>query len=136
MMSQHDLNAWIRIGVFLICLCCALISHLVYRKRVRNNEKNPTTQVRATVVERRVQIIRSHSRSLYANDRHIYYLTFKPDDGEKVEFQVSRVEYDAYYSGRRGVLTYRTWEYLGFCPLREEETPRDVPVAFADEDEG
>lgn len=135
-MSQHDLHAWIRIGGFLICLLLALISRLVYRKRVRDNTKNPTTKVHATVVERRIQTIRNHSRSVYATDWHNYYLTFKPDDGEKVEFEVSETEFKAYYSGRRGILTYRTWEYLGFCPDRTKEPPREVPVAFVEDEEG
>lgn len=134
-MTSRQFEVWVGLGLLAVFICWAVIDHLVYKARVRRNAAKPVTSVRATVVKRRVEKIRSVSRHVHTCYRCKYYVTYKTDDGDEMEFEVSEVEYDAYHSGRRGQLTYRTWEYLGFCPDRKEEAERCIPVAFADEDE-
>lgn len=123
-------NRWLmELFPLAVIVAVALIVSLWQWWRRHVNAKNPITCITAEVVDKRM----TTSRSRRGYDSHTYYVTFRPDDGEDVEFQVGEADYRAYRWKDRGPLSYRTWEFISFRP--ERRTEGDIPVAFSDEEE-
>lgn len=110
----------------------------------RVNQRKPIITVEAKVVSHhklRVRVGRNQSVMRY-------YITFKTEDGQVVEFKVSEIDYDDFDLGETGPLRYRGWEFLSFgvkdkshikplAPLpeeydriEEEDSLRDKAAAF------
>ena len=89
-------------GVFL------LTALLDYRRRKKANDKLPITAVSATVVGRRIELVGPSSIR-----RRAYFLSFRTEAGETLEFEVSEIDYGRFDDGDSGTLEYRGWQYLG-----------------------
>ena len=111
-----------------------LLGILEDRQRRRENTEKPIITEEATVLSRRTTTERVGRR------RHVtlYWLTFRTEDGERLEFNVSQLVYEDYDDGETGPLRYRGWEFLSFgvkdksdfepmAPLPEEYEPRPAP---------
>lgn len=125
-MSQHIellqllkpiVNAVLFIGaVGMICF----VYDLLKRKR---NSRRPVVEVKARVVGRRIETVRSFGR-YHRNVHHYYFVSFKPEDGSPaVEFQVSDILYNSYEHGEVDLLRYRGWELLSFGTNLEDVKP-------------
>lgn len=103
-------------AVGIICF----VYDLLKRKR---NSRRPVVEVKARVVGRRIETVRSFGR-YHRNIYHYYYVSFKPEDGSPaVEFQVSDILYNTYEHGEVDLLRYRGWELLSFGGNLEDVKP-------------
>lgn len=104
------------------------------RAKRAENRRKPIIAVEAKVVSHhkvRERVSRNHSVERY-------YITFKTEDDQVVEFQVSEIDYEDFDLGETGPLRYRGWEFLSFgvkdkshikpmAPLPEEYEPAPEP---------
>ena len=94
---------------FVMIPVCLLLYWLQKRLWLRANQRMPLSCVEATLV--------SH-RQIYEGARNSHYktsfLTFETVDGKKLEFEVSREEFDRIRIGAKGPLEYRGKLYVSF----------------------
>lgn len=77
--------------------------------RHMQNRKNPVTAVSATVFSYRTE---THGR--YGQFKK-YFLKFVTEqDKKRLEFEVPFADFENYQVGDKGILSYRTWEYISF----------------------
>ena len=95
----------------------------------RMNARLPMETATAKVIDRQMVKYR-RGRGLFGCAVVEYYLTFRPEEGMRKEFQVGEAEYDAYHLGDRGPLTWQGKAFISFRPERRENVHPDVPVAF------
>ncbi len=93
--------------------CCigAFVLLSLWHERLRRaeNVKQPIVAVEASVCSRRMTTER-------AGKQHVtrYWLTFRTEDGKRLEFNVSQLVYEDFDDGEAGPLRYRGWEFLSF----------------------
>ena len=121
------------LGALMICLAL-LFGFFEERARRAENRRKPIIAVEAKVVSHhkvRERVSRNHSVERY-------YITFKTEDDQVVEFQVSEIDYEDFDLGETGPLRYRGWEFLSFgvkdksgfkpmAPLAEEYEAKPEP---------
>lgn len=109
---------------FLLIFASFGVIHFADQARRKENQKNPITEVEATVVGHRMET--HHTRYSHSQT---YYMTFRPENGsENIEFEVPEADYQDYSAGDKGPLRYRTWEYLSFCAKDMSSVEPIVPL--------
>ena len=82
------------------------------------NNHSPKLSVPAKVVSRRTAVSRHHHHQ--GNGMHhthtatSYYATFQVESGDRMEFEISDMEYGMLAEGDRGMLTFQGTRYLNF----------------------
>lgn len=112
----------LRLAAFLMCWSVGLgLLLLDARRRRRKNAQEPRQSVAAQVVGHRMQAAGKDSYR-----RVLYYVSFRTEAGEQLEFEVSEIEWNRLECGEKGVLEYQGWQYLG---LRRYDLGGMKPVA-------
>ena len=120
------------IGMFFF----ALISNL---RTWNKNNHSPRLTVPATVVAKRTDV--SHSSSANAGDMSgahgydtstftSYYVTFQVESGDRMEFEISDVEYGMLAEGDSGELTFQGTRYLNFQRNEPAELRAHITIRF------
>ncbi len=105
----------LRLAAFLMCWGVGMgLLLLDARRRRRKNAQKPRQSVAAQVVGHRMQAAGKDSYR-----RMLYYVSFRTEAGEQLEFEVSEIEWNCLECGEKGVLEYQGWQYLGLrrCDL-------------------
>lgn len=112
----------LRLAAFLMCWGVGLgLLLLDARRRRRMNAQKPRQSVAAQVIGHRMQAAGKDSYR-----RMLYYVSFRTEAGEQLEFEVSEIEWNRLECGEKGVLEYQGWQYLG---LRRYDLGDMKPVA-------
>lgn len=112
----------LRLAAFLICWGVGVgLLLLDARRRRRKNAQKPRQSVAAQVIGHRMQAAGKDSYR-----RVLYYVSFRTEAGEQLEFEVSEIEWNRLECGEKGVLEYQGWQYLG---LRRYDLGDMKPVA-------
>lgn len=99
----------LRLAAFLMCLGVGMgLLLLDARRRRRKNAQKPRQSVAAQVIGHRMQAAGKDSYR-----RMLYYVSFRTEAGEQLEFEVSEIEWNRLECGEKGVLEYQGWQYLG-----------------------
>lgn len=82
------------------------------------NNHSPKLSVPAKVVSRRTAVSRHHHHQRngmhHTHTATSYYATFQVESGDRMEFEISDVEYGMLAEGDRGMLTFQGTRYLNF----------------------
>lgn len=112
----------LRLAAFLMCWSVGLgLLLLDARRRRRKNAQEPRQSVAAQVIGHRMQAAGKDSYR-----RMLYYVSFRTEAGEQLEFEVSEIEWNRLECGEKGVPEYQGWQYLG---LRRYDLGDMKPVA-------
>lgn len=112
----------LRLAAFLMCWGVGMgLLLLDARRRRRKNAQKPRQSVAAQVIGHRMQAAGKDSYR-----RMLYYVSFRTEAGEQLEFEVSEIEWNRLECGEKGVLEYQGWQYLG---LRRYDLGDMKPVA-------
>lgn len=112
----------LRLAAFLMCWGAGISLLLLDARRRRwKNAQQPRQSVTAQVIGHRMQAAGKDSYR-----RMLYYVSFRTEAGEQLEFEVSEIEWNRLECGEKGVLEYQGWQYLG---LRRYDLGDMKPVA-------
>ena len=81
------------------------------------NNHSPKLSVPAKVVSRRTAVSHHHHQGNGMHHTHTatsYYATFQVESGDRMEFEISDMEYGMLAEGDRGMLTFQGTRYLNF----------------------
>ena len=82
------------------------------------NNHSPKLSVPAKVVSRRTAISHHHHHQgngmYHTHAATSYYATFQVESGDRMEFEISDMEYGMLAEGDRGMLTFQGTRYLNF----------------------
>ncbi len=87
------------------------------------NDQSPKLTVSAIIVAKRENITHhqyanagdmSGAHGFYTTTNTMYYVTFQMESGDRMEFQVSGIEYGMLAEGDTGELTFQGTRYLAF----------------------
>ena len=80
------------------------------------NNHSPKLSVPAKVVSRRTAVSRHHHHqgNGMTHTATSYYATFQVESGDRMEFEISDMEYGMLAEGDRGMLTFQGTRYLNF----------------------
>ena len=81
------------------------------------NNHSPRLTVPATLVEKRSDVHRYPVSAGKVQTMHTstsYYATFQVESGDRMEFEISDMEYGMLAEGDRGMLTFQGTRYLNF----------------------
>ena len=82
-------------------------------KEEHKNNNSPRLTVTATVIAKRDQVsIHHHNHHRHTSTR--YYVTFEVESGDRMELQLSGIEYGLLIEGDRGSLTFQGTRFLSF----------------------
>ena len=97
---------WSGMCVLLAVLC----GFLDDRMKRQDNQKKLIIDVEATVLSHRTVRERMGRGNYVIN----YYVCFRTADGQRLEFQVSELDFGDFDVGENGPLRYRGWQFLSF----------------------
>ena len=98
--------------VFVLIVSSIIYSFYKEIKQNKLNKQSPRLTVEATLVTKR-----TNTESYGGEHRHTstdYYVTFQVESGDRIEFEVTGIEYGMLVEGDRGKLTFQGTQYLGF----------------------
>ena len=72
------------------------------------------SQLFQKVLEKNGYQVKSASDGFYTTTNTMYYVTFQMESGDRMEFQVSGIEYGMLAEGDTGELTFQGTRYLAF----------------------
>lgn len=99
----------LRLAGFLMCWGAGIgLVLLDARRRRRKNAQQPHQSIAAQVTGHRMQAAGKDSYR-----RMLYYVSFRTEAGEQLEFEVGEIEWNRLECGEKGVLEYQGWQYLG-----------------------
>ena len=107
-----------------VCVCAVILFLIVKNISTWNkNNHSPRLTVPATVVTKRTQVTQQqHANAGDPTGAHgfstttstSYYVTFQVESGDRMEFEVSDMEYGMLAEGRLRELTFQGTRYLNF----------------------
>ena len=104
--------------VFVLVLGSIIVTLIRGVGEWNKNNQSPKLSVPAKVVSRRTAVSRHHHHQ--GNGMHhthtatSYYATFQVESGDRMEFEVSDMEYGMLAEGDSGELTFQGTRYLNF----------------------
>ena len=104
--------------VFVLVLGSIIVTLIRGVGEWNKNNQSPKLSVPAKVVSRRTAVSRHHHHQ--GNGMHhthtatSYYATFQVESGDRMEFEISDMEYGMLAEGDRGMLTFQGTRYLNF----------------------
>lgn len=110
--------------LILILLFIGFIIYLNIKEitKYRRTNKQPILTVPATALTKRTQFIHhvhQYEIHLYYPASIFYYVTFELENGEQIEFEMSRIEFKQIVEGEAGRLTYQGNEFLEFTRIEK-----------------
>ena len=80
------------------------------------NNQSPRLTVPATVVAKRTNVthFQGGNNGAQCHTSTAYYATFQVESGDRMEFEISDMEYGMLAEGDRGMLTFQGTRYLNF----------------------
>lgn len=102
--------------MFLLVFGIMLISIFRGIKQWNHNNHSPRLTVEATVVSKR-QNVSHHHHNNHMTQSTTYYVTFQVESGDRMELQVSGMEYGMMAEGDYGKLTFQGTRYLDFVRM-------------------
>ncbi len=105
------------IGLLIGLMTITFLLRTIYKKVIDiiEQRKKPIQTVRATLISKRMDPRTSvSSKEGVSNFYVIYYLVFKLENGEEIEFLVKLKEYAIILEGNIGKLTFKGNRYIKF----------------------
>ena len=97
--------------VFVLVLGSIIVTLIRGVGEWNKNNQSPKLTVPATVVAKRSDVHRGiETMHTFTS----YYVTFQVESGDRMEFEVSDMEYGMLAEGDRGMLTFQGTRYLNF----------------------
>lgn len=116
--------------LFMILFFCAFVFVIVKGLMEWNsNHQSPRLNVSARIVSKRQDVtVHHHANAVDFSGAHgyhtstttKYYVTFKVESGDRMEFHVSGCEYGRLAEGDHGQLMFQGTRYLGFDIIQEQ----------------
>lgn len=78
------------------------------------NNHSPRLTVDATIVSKRTNVSRRHSRNHVHHTSTTYYVTFQVESGDRMELMVPGYEYGMVVEGDNGKVTFQGTRFLSF----------------------
>lgn len=78
------------------------------------NNHSPRLTVDATVVAKRTNVSRHHSKNHVSHTSTTYYVTFQVESGDRMELTVPGYEYGMIVEGDTGKVTFQGTRFLSF----------------------
>lgn len=106
--------------VFVLVIGTFIVSAVRGIGQWNRNNNSPKLTVPAAIVTKRTDVTLHHHSNTGAHSgasihaSTTYYVTFQVDSGDRMELQVSGIEYGMLIEGDRGELTFQGTRYLGF----------------------
>lgn len=115
-----DANSTFVLLLIVVGICVIGMIVTAYRRWKADMNASEET-VKATVVDKRSSTISRH----YDSRRHRnaqFYITFRTEDGERIELQVSQADYIAILADAEGYLTYKGGRLVDFKRISADVT--------------
>ena len=103
--------------VFVLVLGSIIVTLIRGVGEWNKNNQSPKLTVPATVVAKRSDVHRYPVSTGNVQTMHTstyYYATFQVESGDRMEFEISDMEYGMLAEGDRGMLTFQGTRYLNF----------------------
>lgn len=102
--------------VFIIVIVGFIVVGVKGISQWNKNNHSPRLTVPATVVAKRTEVSHHHSggEHHHTSTSTWYYVTFRVESGDRMEFPVAGHEYGMLIEGDNGNLTFQGTRYLGF----------------------
>ena len=103
--------------VFVLVLGSIIVTLIRGVGEWNKNNQSPKLTVPATVVAKRPDVHRYPVSTGNVQTMHTstyYYATFQVESGDRMEFEISDMEYGMLAEGDRGMLTFQGTRYLNF----------------------
>ena len=103
--------------VFVLVLGSIIVTLIRGVGEWNKNNQSPKLTVPATVVAKRSDVHRYPVSTGKVQTMHTstyYYATFQVESGDRMEFEISDMEYGMLAEGDRGMLTFQGTRYLNF----------------------